>query len=118
MMLYNKETSKRGSQKSYATYRPCVHCGDSFKGITSAKYCSDRCVNDAYIIRRRERAQLRRANAQNCVMCDASVEQGDGCVKIRLYCSNACKQKAYRQRRNLHQAFFTAPDKNRPKGLN
>lgn len=100
MKLYSKESSYRGSKMVYATYRPCDHCGDMFKGIVSAKYCSDRCVNDAYIERRRERARLRRAKAKNCVVCDTPVEQASGSVKIRLYCSNACKQKAYRRRKN------------------
>jgi predicted nucleic acid-binding Zn ribbon protein len=100
MKLYSKESSKKGSKMVYAAYRPCAYCGDSFKGIAGAKYCSDRCVNDVYIARRRERAQLRRANAKNCVVCDTPVEQAQGSVKIKLYCSNACKQKAYRQRKN------------------
>jgi endogenous inhibitor of DNA gyrase (YacG/DUF329 family) len=99
MKLYSKESSKRGSKKVYATPRPCAYCGDIFKGIASARYCSDRGVNDAYIARRRERARLRRANANKCVVCASPVEQASGSVKIRLYCSNACKQKAYRQRK-------------------
>ena len=99
MKLYSKETSQKGSKKVYATCRPCVHCGDLFRGIARAKYCSYRCVNDAYIARRRERARLRRANVNKCVVCDNPLEQASGSVKIRLYCSNACKQKAYRQRR-------------------
>jgi len=99
MKLYSKKSSKKGSNMVYATNRLCAHCGDSFRGITSAKYCSDRCVNDAYIARRRDRAKLRRANAKNCVVCDTPVEQAGGNVKIKLYCSNACKQKAYRQRK-------------------
>jgi endogenous inhibitor of DNA gyrase (YacG/DUF329 family) len=99
MKLYSKESSKRGSKMAYATPRICAHCGDMFNGVRDAKYCSDRCVNDAYIVRRRERARLRRANANTCVVCGSPVEQVGGLVKIRLYCSNACKQKAYRQRK-------------------
>ena len=98
MKLYSKENSKKGSKMVYATFRPCAYCGDSFKGVASAKYCSERCVNDAYIARRRERAQQRRDNAKICLVCGAPLEQAEGSVKIRLYCSNACKQKAYRQK--------------------
>ncbi len=98
MKLYDKESSKKGSKMAYATNRPCAHCGDIFKGIASARYCSYRCVNDAYIVRRRERVRLRRANANICAVCGDSVTQAPGSVKIKRYCSNACKQKAYRQR--------------------
>ena len=100
MMLYSKESSKKRSNSHDAPERPCAHCGDLFKGIASAKYCSDRCANDAYIARRRVRLRQRRANAKNCVVCNAPVEQADGCVKIKLYCSNACKQKVYSRRKD------------------
>jgi predicted nucleic acid-binding Zn ribbon protein len=100
MKLYSKETSSKWSNKYHATYRKCAYCGDMFKGVRAdAKYCSYRCVNDAYIERRRERARLRRANAKACAVCGSPVEQASGFVKIRRYCSNACKQKAYRKRK-------------------
>ncbi len=99
MKLYSKETSLKWSKKYHATYRKCVFCGDTFKGVRDAKYCSYRCVNDAYIARRRERRRQRRANANKCIVCGAHVEQASGCVKLRRYCSNACKQRAYRQRK-------------------
>lgn len=99
MKLYNKESSKKRTKCSTQQIA-CVYCDDIFKGTVYAKYCSDRCVNDASIARRRERAQLRRANAKTCFVCGSRVEQASGRVKIRLYCSNACKQKAYRRRKS------------------
>ena len=98
-MLYTKEDTKKSYYSDSIEYI-CVHCGDSFQAIYISKYCSQRCANDAYIAKRREKGQLKRAKAKNCIICDASVEQhASGHVKIRLYCSDACKQKAYRQRK-------------------
>lgn len=77
----------------------CVVCGDKFKSCKPSylsKYCSARCANDAYIAWRREQVEKKRAASDKCVVCKISIRQTG--AKIILYCSNRCKQKAYRER--------------------
>ena len=77
--------------------KTCVVCGDSFKSARPhGKYCSLRCSNDAYILRRRKQTDKKRVEVLVCAICDAPLTQEMG--KIKQYCSNACKQKAYRMR--------------------
>ncbi|MCL1862255.1 MAG: hypothetical protein FWF78_01675 [Defluviitaleaceae bacterium] len=99
--MYSKENSR--IENNYRVHvKPhidgvCAVCGDSFKsGSSLAKYCSRRCLNDASIARRRLRIAEKRAIAKKCAVCDTPIEQGGG--KIAIYCSNSCKQKAYRKR--------------------
>lgn len=69
----------------------CVVCGRIVTGRN--KYCSQRCVNDAYMERRRQRheAQLQKV----CAVCGKpfTARRADA-----MYCSPACKQTAYRRR--------------------
>lgn len=69
----------------------CVVCGRLVTG--RKKYCSQRCVNDAYMERRRQRhaASLRKT----CAVCGKpfTAKRTDA-----MYCSPACKQAAYRGR--------------------
>jgi len=82
---------------NYYRDKTCIVCGDSFKSNNYyAKYCSQRCVNDAHIARRRNKVANKRAKAKACAVCAAPLTQAD--TKIKAYCSNACKQKAYRLR--------------------
>lgn len=69
----------------------CPVCGRIVTG--KKKYCSQRCINDAYMERRRQRheAQLQKV----CAVC------GKPFTAKRVdaeYCSPACKQAAYRGR--------------------
>lgn len=74
----------------------CKHCGLEFlAGRKGTLYCSYRCVNDSHIESRKAKATARRKNT--CLICGNSIEQTN--AKITLYCSPACKQKAYRQRK-------------------
>lgn len=50
-----------------------------------------RCVNDNYIQKRKERKQLEKNRV--CVICNKPFVAKK---KDAIYCSNACKQKAYR----------------------
>lgn len=73
------------------TVNTCIVCGRIVEG--RGKYCSQRCVNDAYMERRRQRheAQLQKV----CAVC------GKPFTAKRVdaeYCSPACKQSAYRRR--------------------
>lgn len=77
----------------------CLICGDKFKSLRkTAKYCSDYCkgVKDKRIASRKAREQRKTHN--KCLICNNPVEQ-DRWGKIKRYCSNACKQKSYRQRK-------------------
>ncbi len=99
--MYNKESSRiEGNYRmySYLGYEGiCAFCGDSFKSSNpKAKYCSQRCQNDAYMQRRRERKALEKEKI--CTICG---KQFTAKKKDALYCSDACKQKAYRKRKNV-----------------
>jgi len=76
-----------------------VVCGDKFDTNQSyTKYCSQRCANDAAIARRKERTNKKREQYAVCPVCGKPIEQNEK-TKIRRYCSNSCKQKAYRARK-------------------
>ena len=99
--FYSKEMSR--IENAYRMYSHlgyegiCAFCGDAFKSSSSkAKYCSQRCQNDAYIQRRRERKALEKQKI--CVVCG---KQFTANKKDAMYCSDACKQKAYRDRKKL-----------------
>jgi len=103
-MLYDKESTRIDKSISpimadFYYDKTCAVCGDSFKsGRPHGKYCSLRCCNDAYIARRRKHGIDMRKKATACVICSAPLSQTD--MKIKSYCSNACKQKAYRMRKS------------------
>ena len=102
-MPYTKEESKFRHERSFYGdgwwERTCVVCGDKFDTNQSyAKYCSQRCANDAAIARRKERMNKRRDQYSVCPICGNPIEQNEK-TKIRRYCSNSCKQKAYRARK-------------------
>ena len=63
-------------------------------------YCSDRCKNDAYIERRHQRheEQLQKI----CVVCGKEFTAKRTDTK---YCSNACKQSAYRRMKVTDNRF-------------
>ena len=104
-MPYSKENTRvdRSPNPYHANYysdKNCTVCGDVFKSSRDqphGKYCSQRCINDAYMARRRARAEAKRASAVACAVCATPMPQGTG--KIRAYCTGACKQKAYRMRK-------------------
>lgn len=101
-MLYTKENTKFNVKPSpYKDgwhEKACVECGDKFFcNRHTGKYCSQRCVNDAMMRRRKQRNSERRIRQTNCLVCDTPIIQKEYC-KIRRYCSNACKQKAYRRK--------------------
>ena len=73
----------------------CWHCGGEFYNLyCSARYCSYRCKNDAQIARKRER----RIAAREPRPCNSCGETFIPRRKDALYCSNACRQRAYRGR--------------------
>lgn len=101
MYFYSKESSR--IEDSYRMYShlghegTCAFCGDPFKSSSpKAKYCSQRCQNDAYMKRRKERKALEKQKV--CAMCE---KQFTAKKKDAMYCSDACKQKAYRERKSV-----------------
>ena len=101
LISYSKESSRiEDDYRIYSGLRhvgTCVFCGDSFKcSSPKAKYFSQRCRNDAYIKRRKQRRALEKEKI--CKECGKrfAAKKKDG-----IYCSNACKQKAYRNRKML-----------------
>lgn len=63
------------------------------------KYCSDYCK---WVMDKREaskKAREYRKTHNTCIICNKPIEQ-DSWGKIKRYCSNACKQKSYRQRKS------------------
>lgn len=83
----------------------CAHCGQEYyiKVVGGRriikKYCSDRCANDAYIVRRRQRQHD--ARRKICAVCGKVF---DAKRKDAIYCSNACRQAHYRNVTNTRYA--------------
>lgn len=105
-MVYSKESSR--IENAYRMYSHlgyegiCVFCGDTFKcSSPKAKYCSQRCQNDAYLERRKQRKALEKEK-----ICSICGKQFTAKKKDGMYCSNACKQKAYRQKKNVTKIGF------------
>ena len=103
-MPYTKASTRvdKSIPPNYSTgayHKTCALCSDNFMTLSyTGKYCSQRCINDAYIQRRRERhLATNHTKALTCTVCDTKLQQGSG--KAKAYCSNACKQKAYRTRK-------------------
>lgn len=103
MFHYSKESSR--IENAYRIYSHlgykgiCAFCGDAFQSSSSkAKYCSDRCRNDAYIKRRKEKERKILEKQKVCVCCG---KEFTAKKKDAMYCSDACKQKAYRKRKKL-----------------
>lgn len=69
----------------------CAVCGRVVTG--RKKYCSQRCTNDAYMERRRQRHKEKLS--KRCAVCGSpfTASRADA-----MYCSQACKQSAYRRR--------------------
>ena len=78
MHFYSKESSR--IEDNYRMYSHlgyegiCAFCGESFKSSSpKAKYCSQRCQNDAYMKRRKERKELEKQKV--CAMCKKQLRQ-------------------------------------------
>lgn len=77
-------------------YAKCNFCNVLFEPEHSnEKYCSLECIKNANNQRRKSRTQDKRKDT--CLICGNPIEQTN--AKPVLYCSPACKQKAYRQRK-------------------
>ena len=102
-MPYSKEATKFNRTRSHYgdgwLTCACDVCGDEFASNQSyAKYCSQRCANDAAIAKRKQKVTAKKALSTKCVVCGQPIEQ-DNWTKVRKYCSTACKQRAYRTRK-------------------
>lgn len=75
----------------------CWECGDVFKSASPrARYCSQRCTNDAAIKRRKAKIEQKRGAHEHCTVCGKAIIQNG--YKVQIYCSAACKQRGYRQK--------------------
>jgi predicted RNA-binding Zn-ribbon protein involved in translation (DUF1610 family) len=81
----------------------CVKCGNVFYGKNpTGKYCGYRCRNDAQIEARRQRHISKRK--KHCTSCNEFFEaKRDDTV----FCSPACKQRWYRQRKDTKKVSVT-----------
>ena len=103
--------------------RVCRRCRGSMDGRPrQARYCSDRCQRAAFVLRRRWQREedeyyLHRHKLPHGVVPPMPTRDGryprqcKSCGKTfypwrygARYCSNACKQKAYRRRAGLRKA--------------
>ena len=106
----NEEQQQRALESAKRWHEPvstCIVCGRVTTG--RKKYCSQRCINDAYMERRRQRHE---ANLKKvCVVCGRpfTAKRTDA-----EYCSPACKQAAYRRRvtDNRSGSFATTGNSN------
>jgi predicted nucleic acid-binding Zn ribbon protein len=84
--------------------RHCIQCGKEFllefitEILIQKQYCSDTCRLKATALARKNRKQAERQLHNNCTVCGKSMQQTEF-GKIKRYCSDACKQAAYRNRK-------------------
>ena len=92
----SEESQKKlieNAQKYGSKLKQCAYCG-RFIPKYGRKYCSWRCEYDAYMMRRKQRHEQRLMKV--CEICGQHFKAKRVDAK---YCSDACKQKAYR---NMH----------------
>ena len=82
----------------------CAQCGSAFYCQTESyhngrKYCSERCVNDAYVAKRNVRRIAAREKV--CPVCGKGFQARR---KDSVYCSSACRQNQYRQNKHRIQS--------------
>jgi hypothetical protein len=91
----NRTTVRRGRP------RHCKWCGEPFKGMKSARYCSTSCRQKAYrhrLKKQRSPAPPPELTPMVCVHCSESFWSQNQRRQQR-YCSPSCKSLAYRVRR-------------------
>lgn len=71
----------------------CVECGSKMSEGRTTKYCSDACVNAAVQRKNGKPRQVIHSQVNSCKRCGSPVNSR------QLYCSGACKQADYRDRR-------------------
>ena len=90
----------------YYKGRNCVICGSKLYGNgNNLKFCSRACRSVQDKKRRLERARIHRQLFKSCIVCANPIEQ-EIHGKIKMYCSNACKQKKYRRRSSKSNAVW------------
>jgi len=87
-----KQLMEDAVKKGYSL-KKCAVCGRFMKEWDHHAYCSQRCINDAYMARRRRRHE--QELKKQCVVCGVIFTAKR---KDAQYCSAACKQAAYRRR--------------------
>jgi hypothetical protein len=79
-----------GKAFDYTKPQTCNHCDTTFYGNRKRKYCSDKCCNEAQLVKAKES----RINKSVCVICGKEFKGRIGCK----YCSGKCKSKRQRKR--------------------
>jgi len=94
--------------RSYKHQFSCAYCKVTFgANRCDKKYCSKQCRQAASTLRKtgkrrgKRGATLYSAGYTMCSMCGKEFYLNMGSVKE--YCSNSCRQKAYRERKNASQ---------------
>ncbi len=67
-------------------------CGATITGKPTKIYCCEKCRKTGYKKRKKQKKELNRQKI--CALCDAPFTSKKR--KDALYCSNKCKQKAWR----------------------
>jgi len=103
-LLYSKENSRiedRHRQYTGLLYeKECQVCGDTFRCHGHwAKYCSQRCKNDAQMYFRK----LRQEQKKTVKLCSICENEFQAKRKDQKFCSNACRQKHHRV---THKGFI------------
>lgn len=98
-------------------YKMCKWCDHPFRKTRSdAKFCSDACKQKAYRRRadpavgsvaremqRQQKIKTTKRERQKRIVCETCGWEFERSIieTNRMYCSDACKQRAYRQRRKV-----------------
>lgn len=90
-----EQNELRGIEQTLIVHE-CKQCGKTFYSYNNnnPKYCSYRCANEVYITKRKEIKALEKQ--KECEICGKPYTAKK---KDSRYCSNACKQKAYRMKK-------------------
>ena len=67
--------------------------------------CPEQADGALALLHHLQQAQREAPLEQHCPVCQSTFSQ-DGAGRSALYCSNACKQKAFRQRYNASKRHF------------
>jgi len=98
-LCYEEDMRLRGFSRIHKLI--CSHCGKPvYSKNPRALYCGYRCRNDAQIAMKARRRELKRF--KRCRTCNKNFQANR---KDTVYCSVACKQKAYRERNVTNIGF-------------
>jgi endogenous inhibitor of DNA gyrase (YacG/DUF329 family) len=88
---------------AYHRERRCAACGRRYLGHRSRRYCSDECRKPAKVAAAKKQTESRRTGKHEewvnySFTCETCGKKDTWYRKTRRYCSDACRQMAYRRR--------------------